>query len=138
MSCNRVRSISLAEAMVVLAAYDFGRRRVAHREFITALTLQKITAMARVIGIHAKRTPCELGVRTGVGGVRWPTELLRQASSIVDQAKQCNELQWLRTCIEDLSVKDVEGYEEDPDRSGPTAPNESTGVYVIGRQVGEA
>ena len=129
-----IHSLSVDEAILLLALYRFARSRAQHGELLTVLAANRIAAMARMVRINAARMPSELGLRAG--DVWWTTEVLRRAAGIVECAGRRRSLARLNALLEGLRVADIERYDE-AEEAEPTAP-EDTGVYAISRPPGVA
>ena len=131
MNClSQIQPLSSAEATLVVGIYRFARHRSQYGELLTEHAVDKITALARIIGIRAERLPSKLGPRPR--DVWWNTALLRHAAGIVEREQSWGLVLRLETLLQDLSVSDVEGYEgpEDTQAIGPAAP-EDTDVFTV-------
>ena len=132
------QSMSAEEAVLVLGLYRFARRRATYGERLTPLAAGKVAAMARIIGINTTRGLAELGIRADT--LWWTTEVAcllgsraeRLASTLGPGFWEC--LSRLETLLQDLSVSDVEGYEE-PNciYVSDGTLHENTGVHRVSR-----
>ena len=101
------------DAVLAVGLHRFAARCRQRRQEVTPLTASKIAAMAKIIGIHAGCTPPELGFASDL---TWSEDAMWNAMRTVEQSRNLELLRRLDTLLEDLSVDDVDGYEE-PDYS---------------------
>ena len=101
------------DRVLAVALHRFAMRCRLRRQKVTPLAAKKIAAMAMIIGIHAQRTPSELGFNDDF---TLSEDGMWSAMRAIERAGQLDLLTRLDTLLEDLTVVDVEGYEE-PDHS---------------------
>ena len=100
------------DAVLAVGLHRFAARCRQRRQVVTASAANKIAAMARIVGVAADRSPTALGFDAD-----WtlPEEPMWTSMHLVEESNNLDLLRQLDTLLADLTVDDVEGYEEDPE-----------------------
>ena len=101
-----VRVLIEEDAVLLVALHHFAVRCAKQGQDLTTLAIEKIAAMATVIGIRSG-PPRDLR-----HGYPWTVDEVREATLVVEESGNAHCLTRLDTLLADLTVADVEGFEE--------------------------